>query len=275
MHYSEIQKSFAYSQMTYEDLFPDSIESLHEGNLENLGLYMIEAMDMFAYCIVNDREKEETLKYLCQARDFGICNFMYANNPGSEFVFVMEGNEFHITGGTDGAYKHVSVWLKAMYMAIILRSNNAITELCKTPEEVFLNANIKPNSFDLAMVQVLKGLFDEASDIKFWILEAFKLYDSDSIEPERREFIAEITAPTLALYKCILTRNEQGFNEELENALMMHQEFWKSPVSRADDRSGWVSLPLLAACALAVDNKDFTITVKSDYLPEWLYKKEF
>ena len=274
-HHSDLQKVFAYTHMMYEDSYLDTIESLQAGDPDNLGLYMDEAMDMFAYCVVNDREKEETLKYLRQTRDFGVANFMYANHPGIEFSFVLEDNEYHFTGGTDGAYKNVSIWLKAVYMAIITRANNGVEELCKTSEEVFKNANIKPNEFDLAMVQVVKGLFDSEADIKYWILEASRLSYSDAIEPERQEYITKITAPTVDLYACILTRDEQRFNEELESALQMHQDFWSQSEKRRDNRAGWVSLPLLATCALAVDNKDFTITVESEYLPKWLYKKEF
>ncbi len=124
-HSSELMDGSGMKLRMYERLWPNRIEQLKAGNnAENLGLYMNESLDLFFENEANQQEKDEILKYLRQALTFGVANFMYANYPDKEFSFVVEGNEITLKGGTDGANKHSSIWMKAIYMAIILRANN-------------------------------------------------------------------------------------------------------------------------------------------------------
>jgi hypothetical protein len=149
-----------------------------------------------------------------------------------------------------------------------------INILCSIPNFVFENANLKPNAFDLAFVNVTKGLFDSTVDIGKLLIATMELFDNNLIDKDRFIYTSKILFPQLPLYRCILSNLEDEFNEKLLEAVLYHKEFWGSK-KLEEDSEGWISLPMIAACVVAHDNKDFNITVETDYIPMWLVKKEF
>ncbi|MCP4439892.1 MAG: immunity 49 family protein [Aureispira sp.] len=207
-----------------------------------------------------------------RGRDYGIGNFIYGSNPGVEFEFAIEDSLHTIVGANVTAYMHTNLWFKTFFSCLITRASKARAELCKTPTSVFQNANIKPNAYDLAYVDLLKGLFDSEANLSQIFKNISDTSDPEVLEVERQDFIYDIMNPTMLLLYHMLRNDENAFNEQLENALNSHKEFWSN---NADDSYGWISLPILAACSLAIDNKDFSITVESEYIPKWLYEKDF
>jgi hypothetical protein len=199
---------------------------------------------------------------------------MYGSNLGLEFEVVIDDNIHPIKGEKVSAYMHTALWIKTFYSCLITRAHNGIEELSKTPNSVFENANIKPNAFDLAYVDLLKGLFDSNANIGDLLNNAIDTSAPNLLESERADYILHLTSPIITLIYHMLKNDPEAFNQELESALEAHKNFW-SQNGNQDDSYGWISLPLTAICSLAVDNKEFNITVESEYLPSWLYKKEF
>jgi hypothetical protein len=169
----------------------------------------------------------------------------------------------------------VDVWLNAFFSAIILRDGPIIRSLCKVPEETHKTANLRPNDFDLAFVQATKGLFNSEVNIGQLLVDAMIAAKAeDKMEPARFEYIDHILVPQIPLYRCILSSDETEFNEKLQEAILEHKEFWGQEDKQYKKR-GWISLPLMGIAAIALDNKSFNITFETDYIPNWLVKREF
>ncbi len=273
-HYSDIADSLDFTKMMYDNVYSDSVEYASVETAENLGLQVNEALEVFAYCIVNDAEKEDSLSYLRHAVEFGSANFMYANNIGTEISFTLENRLVQLTPEENLAYKDVGSWLKALYASLILRNQDGLKELLKIDQSVFEKANIKPIAFDLAIFNLHKALFDSNANLQDCFQNIADASSPDVIEIERQDYIYDLRTPVTILIHEILTNNESGFNEHLEKALNSHADFW-SKKENTDESYGWISIPLLAICALAMDNKGFNITIESEYIPKWLYKKNF
>jgi hypothetical protein len=143
------------------------------------------------------------------------------------------------------------------------------------PEETHKTANLRPNDFDLAFVQATKGLFNSEVNIGQLLVDAMIAAKAeDKMEPARFEYIDHILVPQIPLYRCILSSDETEFNEKLQEAILEHKEFWGQEDKQYKKR-GWISLPLMGIAAIALDNKSFNITFETDYIPNWLVKREF
>lgn len=273
-HYSDIADSLEFTKMLYEIGFESGIEHMSIETAENLGSHVNEALQIFVYSVVNNSKKEDSLNYLRHAVEFGSANFMYANNIGTEISFTLENRLVQLIPEENPAYKDVDIWIKTLYASIILRNQNGLKELLKIDQSVFEKANIKPIAFDLAFFKLHKALFDSSANLQDCFQNIADTSSPDVIEIERQDYIYDLSTPVTILIHEILTNNESGFNEHLEKALNSHAQFWAKK-ENIDDYYGWVSIPLLAICALAKDNKGFNITVESEYIPKWLYEKDF
>lgn len=263
-----------YTFRMHEKIFPVMLEHLGEKTSHNMGSQVSKSIQTFTYSALKEPlDKEKTMEYLGHARDCGVGNFMYATYIGQEFSVVIDNKEINLVGGHNPAFKHAAVWIKSFYAALITRASNARAQLCLTPNSVFQNANITANDFDLALINVYKGLFDSSAKMGELLSATLDASDPEKLEVARQDYIYDITSPVLVLIHAILTKNEEEFNTKLQQALESHKKFWAG--KHKDESEGWISLPLLAACSLAVDNTDFNIIPKSEYIPEWIYRKEF
>jgi hypothetical protein len=93
------------------------------------------------------------------------------------------------------------------------------------------------------------------------------------------EQIEYLKIPFLKVLKSVFEGDNASFNDYLLYVLEKHKEYFSTysiiqgePL--ADDPTGWISLPLIAACAIAHD-KGMKREIESDYIPEWLVKGEF
>ncbi len=84
--------------------------------------------------------------------------------------------------------------------------------------------------------------------------------------------------PYLLVLQSIFTHNEPDFNENLLVALENHKAYFGNFLVEGEEIrnncESYLSLPLMAACALAHD-RGLKREVESDYIPEWLVKGEF
>jgi hypothetical protein len=142
------------------------------------------------------------------------------------------------------------------------------------PEAVHKNANLKPGEFDLAFVRAMKGLFTSEVEIGQLLVDAWEAFDPDKIDEDRFDYASNILLAQLPLYRCILSNEQDEFNERLKDAVLKHKEFWGADGSEYAKR-GWVALPLIAAGVIAFDNKGFEINFETDYIPSWLVRHEF
>jgi hypothetical protein len=181
---------------------------------------------------------------------------------------------FDITGQATSAYVDTDTWLNAYFGAVVARDNAGIKTLCAVPESMHVQANLKPDPFDLAFVRALKGLYDPDTNIGQLLVDAMEASDPGKLNRDRRAYATHVLYPQLPVYRCMLSSDQAELNEKLEQAVLEHKEFWSSK-DRKYSPEGWISLPLIAASATAFDTKQFGMTFETDYIPDWLAKGEF
>ncbi len=152
----------------------------------------------------------------------------------------------------------------------------------------FLQAICKGNTEDI-LSQIDFVFFFEDNEAKK-VLSSYPTYDdfvADTTTPfstgyptnKYQEADKEaLQTPLLRVFQSIYQGDTEGFNKNLIIALEKHKLYYSSNdiynESRNSDPYGWVSIPLVAACAIAYD-KGMKREVTSDYIPEWLVKGEF
>ncbi len=80
-------------------------------------------------------------------------------------------------------------------------------------------------------------------------------------------------SPIIELYDDIFYGNESQFNQTLESYLLNKREYIINQ-ELEDDPRYWIDFPLLGCCAYAID-KGLTITVETEYAPQWVYRRDF
>ena len=240
----------------------------------SLGSAFRKSFDILSLLIVGSRERSKILRIFKFAKNLGLINFQFGTKVDENFTCVLEESVFMLVGQQNTVYMDIDTWLNAWFCSVLLRDMEAIKSLCQVPESIHKKANIKPDPFDLCFVKAIKGLFNPNADIVQLLIEAIEASDSNLIHPDRLGYSNYILLPQLHLYRCILTSNQEEFNDGLREALLSHQVFWQEEDKKYDSK-GWISLPLMAAAAIAYDTKDYELAFETDYIPSWLARGDF
>lgn len=272
-HYDE-PKEFLMDDLTqYAESWGDILEAIKNRPGDNLGPELRESLYAFSMSIVGNSEKNQIRDLLIKMKSIGIANFEFSLKPGETFTVHLGGESFELIGQPVTAYMDTNTWLIAYYSAVVARDMSGINTLCQVPEIIHQNANLKPDHFDLSFVRAMKGLFNPDVNIGQLLVDAMEASDPSKIDMDRLNYASNILLPQLPLYRCILSSDQEEFNEKLEEAVLKHRDFWGTN-EKQYDRQGWIALPLIAAGAIAYDNKGFEITFETDYIPSWLAKGE-
>jgi hypothetical protein len=203
-----------------------------------------------------------------QVRDFGKGYFIYGANPNTEIQVFIEKKIYKLLG-KEASSISIDDWFCSLFTAVITRDNEGIKALCTVSEATFLKATVPPTKFDLALIEMYKGLFDSKANVGQLIINTMEAFSDGNFEEDRKDYISNIIIPAIRLHYYILTNDLTDFNGELEEALVLHQNYWNTE-ERKGHYEGWVSLSLLAVSVVAMDSQIVKIEVESDYIPEWL-----
>ncbi|MCP4984936.1 MAG: immunity 49 family protein, partial [Colwellia sp.] len=212
-------------------------------------------------------------RYLQHIKEFGCANFAFVCRQGETFEVTINNDTFELTGGPAGAYLDTDVWQDVLFSSIILRDKKTIDQLVQVPKSVFDKANLKADSFDTALINLMKGLFKPEANMGDLLEATLIAADPNGIASGRRSYVQNILLPLLPVYRCIYTANAQNeFNDAMVEALKAHKKYWNRDKR---EQQGWVSLPLIAAASHAYDIKGYQLSVETDYIPEFLVKNDF
>ena len=89
----------------------------------------------------------------------------------------------------------------------------------------------------------------------------------------RSERIKTLYLPLVNLYDLAAKENTEEFNEIL-NIYLLAKRSYLIKEKLADDFRYWIDFSCLAVCAFACD-LGIDIIIESDYIPKWVYKREF
>ena len=271
-HYKETHMELVIKDINrFEKRIPRKINTIKNKNSDEvLGGSIQDALHAFADSVLAQLDHSNQLRYLKLLKEFGTANFEFVMRVDEIFPVTIDGEAFELTGARKTDFVDTGHWEKAFYSAVILRDRSAIRSLRDVDEIVFLNANLKCNTFDLALVNILQNLFTAGADMGDLLEKALLADDPDD---DRLPYSYHILLPLIAVYRCIFTPDaEAEFNSEMRDALEKHKAFWKKDSYK---KQGWISLPLIAAAAFAYDRKGYKLDFETDYIPNWLVTGEF
>ena len=271
-HYKETHMQLVMEGIEeFEDLLPVGINTIKTKNSgEVLGGAIQDALKAFSRAIMAELDHEKIVRYLTILKELGAANFAYVMRIEEPFAVTIDGDTFELTGAHKTDYVDTDTWMDAFCSAVILRDVAAINVLNAVDETVFFNANLKPDSFDIALVNVMQGLFAPDADIGALLEAALK---ADDIDSGRLRYANKVLLPLLPVYRCIFTPDaEAEFNTAMRDALKQHKDYWKR---NKYDKQGWISLPLIAAAVIAHDHKGYQLEFETDYIPNWLVEHDF
>jgi hypothetical protein len=211
--------------------------------------------------------------YLLRASQLGHGIFQSNANDGQAFPFFYDDEYLEVVGKKNPENAEHPVWLLALYAAIIVRNQEAIDFLTTIDNEVFVNSNygnqLKP--FDYALADLLKGLFNPNADLAHLLEQAYVTSNPDDYPiDEAYLYASRLKWPLVSIIEAIFTEDgEQAYNSAMEKALLLHQEYYSDEERMWNDR-GAISIPLTAMAVIAKEVKGYQLTIKNEYIPDWL-----
>lgn len=234
------------------------------------GTLFKQGYDAISDSVVAGESRDQTGKLLDSVKDLGINYYRNVmDDDRAEFTFL--GENFSVKTEYTTAYSDPISWSKFLYSAILAKDGSAINELISIPTALMSEAQLKGDPVDFAIMRFLKGLYQTDVDLGQLLMEAMELTNLKINKPERLDYLLYIKFPELNLYRLIFSNNNNQFNIELHDALISHKKFWGTPKNK-NAAEGWISYPILCACKIASESKNYSIDILSDYLPISLLK---
>ncbi|RCU49495.1 hypothetical protein DU002_11270 [Corallincola holothuriorum] len=272
-HYQETHTHLLQKALDkFEKRLPRKINSIKkEDDGELLGSSISQTVNVFCESIVAEKDHLTILRFLTFAKELGAANFASVMRMEETFDVHLLGETITLTGAHKACHVDTDVWLKSFYCAQILRDSAAIDVLNEVDETVFFAAEIKPDALDLRIVDLMQGIYKGHKELTTLLNSALQAEPEDS----RLSYAFHLLNPLLSIIRTIFTPGADAeFNKEVREAVELHKKYWGQEDEKWAAR-GWVSLPLIAMAALAYDHKGYELDFETDYIPDWLVKKQF
>jgi hypothetical protein len=235
----------------------------------NLGRNSGTLIEYAAITSVLGSPKSEPLKDLRYALLLSEAHWMRAGNPEAKVSVTVEGHVHEIPSKPIKNFVRLTNWVFAGYLALVLRDKNALQNILHGGIAFF-----HKDFESLTIVEKVRGrfyhaIFEKDSNLALKKLEDYELEN----EGDAKDFLELIKNPQIGLWKAILHNDNSAAVTSLTFSLECHKKFWGTEKNR-QDKNGWISLPLLAACAYAYDH-GMDLNVESDYIPRWIVTGDF
>ena len=254
----------------FEDAWSTKREAIIARPANMCGFTIARVLEILGETVLADQSRSEIYRFLFLATDVGVANFVSSVHAGKTISLPLGFDRIEFIGESTTANMHVDVWLKTFFAAVVCRDQNAIRYLCDVPEEIFKSANIRPDVFDLAFVQLCKGLFDPSVNIGQLLVDAMAACTHGRVTEMRLGYVSPLYLPVVELFQYALDGDPDGdYEVTLHAAIKEHVSYWTDDENKGDSY-GWFSLPLLAAAVLAYDSKGLKFEKESELVPRWL-----
>jgi len=273
-HYSFAQRSYDRAIKLYNRLQEGGLGRIQEDPSHGLhNHFKRNLIDTFPMEAIENPNGYHAWLYLLRASQLGHGIFQSNANDGQAFPFFYDDEYLEVVGKKNPENAEHPVWLLALYAAIIVRNQEAIDFLTTIDNEVFVNSNygnqLKP--FDYALADLLKGLFNPDADLAHLLEQAYVTSNpGDYPIDEAYLYASRLKWPLVSIIEAIFTEDgEQAYNSAMEKALLLHQEYYSDEERMWNDR-GAISIPLTAMAVIAKEVKGYQLTIKNEYIPDWL-----
>lgn len=245
-----------------------------------------------------------TYNYLYYANQLNLAWFRYVMNDGKAVTLQIADKAIE----TVGQFKNESIGarnvMNGIVMALLLRDKKALDFYAQIPLSFTMQGNQEDLIWEsmLLFYQVLikgtgneheaHGAYYEITKLLDWDeykrtitqKDNFLTMDVWQMLHKWRSLMAQhITLPVLAIYHCILHKDQAAFEEAVYQALLKWKEYYTMQYvdEQGEERDhsiepqGYLALPIAAACAYAHDKGIKLETVESDYIPKWMIEGRF
>jgi hypothetical protein len=254
------------------DRIPTRKKLLQENPGHTLGVILGDSLEGFIYSECANHPKSEILNLQHLHKSIALSNFRFG--AGTEpFSEIFDGEEIHFNPQRKTAFMSVDHWEDAYDACLLMRDMAGLKFLATVDESVFAESNNGTTPHDLSYYRVLAHFFNGGKHTGKLLINAFEEAMKPQSNPDRTKFVELVRIPILDLMQTIVEGDNAKFNDQLVEALEGHKKYYGTK-DNAFATPGWLSMRILATCAMAVDTKGFTIDVESDYIPRWLYMGE-
>jgi len=213
------------------------------------------------------------LDYLRQANEFAIVQYKLALNLGKPTSFILKGQEFEVIAPEKSHFTTVDYWYKDLAVSLILRDKASTQALLKyQPKDTIRNGEL--SSFDAALCEFIKGIFDDDADIRSLFLSLVDIVANGNEIGSRQGYIDLCIMPTIMAWAALIENNMEKFEQSVLDATKYlysyyHKSEWEG------DPYGWFPPLLIAAAVFAHDQYGYNLQHDNPYIPQWLVQGDF
>ena len=166
---------------------------------------------------------------------------------------------------------------KGIYVAIISRDRESLTDLCRINPRKYQNPNITISSYTYSWTEFLQALVTQSDQTTEKLSQAYAESEPEKVEVSV-DYALYLSSGIMEVFANLNSPPEE-FHDALARALQYHKKFYDEielnpGETMREHPTGFISLGLLAACVLYHD-QGYKIEVKSDYIPEALIDGRF
>jgi|GEM_PF-6671091 len=279
---SENQENYLKNLNRYVDSLDNKVFEVLENDVTKKSLNgytfsIIRELTKYSICSTQDRVLQT--KALSYYNNLAKAFYHLAYSVGARVTVKFRNKPVQHMGVAYKSNMGFSDWLNSYSIFRVLRDQQGLNILEHITDNAMDRAETSWDKLDKNMLLFLCNLNETPKVREEYLIAAIKSTHSDSgdylQEAFAIEFVTYLYEPLLFVYEALLRNNEEDFNAQLIEALTRHKTYYDTKKNnRCNDYKGWISWRLLGAVALAYDN-GIKINVKSDYIPEWMYKGDF
>ncbi len=273
-HYETTERYCLIATEDYEEIMVHCIERVQESPSWALPDFFKENLNIFVEEAYQRGDTKTAWLYIKRAQQLFTGHFQLSLNDGKAFMLDFDNGVLPVTGQYKNCYTGANHWLKAFYLAIIMRDMKAIGILSQVSEDIFKADEQGSENFDNQLAALFKAIFNPEANFAEQLVITTASFIPDEFTKARFGYVSRLFWPQLAIIQAIFTPgSEDKFNELMKEALKLHKEFWKKK-SQSAAAEGVISLPLTALAVLAHDHAGYKLTVKNGYILDWLVTAE-
>ncbi|WP_411129736.1 immunity 49 family protein [Streptomyces sp. x-19] len=259
-----------------EELGQDLIEDI--GELEEssdmiYSTFNTALLHLQARCTVDPRAAElETWEAVVNAMQLGSALFAAAGVSEGTIQCRINRELRNIPALGPSSFADAGNWLTSFWLAVVCRDQKRMTELCEIPLDRLRSPEGAYDEYIYHWVDVLQTYWLQRPGLVDKLIAAIETSHPDAVSVTPRDLLQAVLYPPINLFHRFVTKDEQGFNQALLEALELHKAYWTADEDRTADPDGRIALGPLAIACLAYDG-GIPVEVESEYLPKHLLQR--
>lgn len=240
--------------------------------LTSLGLH---SQNLVTHLLYRHRDATEIIKYLTLSHHARTWHQVGLHHDGPHHV-KLPGIEAFTCGPMEGNIDvDLSAWMDGIELAAIFRDRAALDVYLDVP---FLllekRGGIKVDSYFYPFMKLLKAAWNGDDKWMEYGMEILDLIEAAQMTGLRKIVIETFLLTYLNLWWAALKGDEDLFNKNLKHRLITCKKRYLANDKNRNEIKNFVDYPALSVLAY-VHDAGMEVKVKSDYIPEFLWKGDF